>query len=297
VAPLSGYAAACIAVADRLTRGRHRPLGQPATVVSDRYQDVAFFSRVDRLRLSGWLFAAEASTHQAGRQPFNPGSRAAILVHGYNWNRVNEDYGAMDLARDLLSAGYDVLTFDLRSCGLSQGGRFTLGHLEVRDLLGAYDFMVGRGYRPGRMAVIGDSMGAATMLCAAPWLRQVGALVADSCFARLRPLLERSVPASSHLPAFFNPGIFLAGRLFFGLDADLSPLAIVRGLPERAFLFIHGTADDYVAPSNSEKLKEASANPDSRLCLIPGARHVQGYKQDPGAYLEVLLPFLESQLK
>jgi len=199
------------------------------------------------------------------------------------------------LAKHLLAERYDVLLFDLRSCGRSAGDRFTLGTLEPRDLLGAYDFLHGRGYRPARMVVIGDSMGAATVIDAAQDLPDVGALVADSAFARVRPLLDRDLPASSHLPPLFDAGIYAVSGLY-GLDSDLSPIDSVRRLKNRAFLFIHGEADSFIPPSNSKELREASANSHTKLLLVPGAEHVKSFRDQPALYLATLDPFLEQQI-
>ena len=279
------YLGVGVVVADRLTIGTHKPLERQATAVQAKFEDVIFASRADHVALRGWLFRAP-----------NPSGRSAILVHGFRQNRVNLDFDAIGLARHLLNEGYDALLFDLRSCGRSAGERFTLGTLEPRDLLGAYDFMRGRGYQPGRMAIIGDSMGGATVVDAAPDLEAVGALVADSAFARLRPLLDRDLPANSHLPAFFDLGIYLAGGLF-GLDSDLRPIDRVRGLPGRAFLFIHGAGDSFIPVSNATELRQASANEESRLLIVPGADHVKSFRLHPELYLATLDPFLDQQIR
>jgi fermentation-respiration switch protein FrsA (DUF1100 family) len=282
---LLAYLAVGVVVANQLTMGTHRPLERAASAVQPSFEDVSFQSRVDHLTLRGWLYKAEA-----------PSGRSAIIVHGFRQNRVNLDFNAIGLAQHLLSEHYDVLLFDLRSCGESAGQRFTLGTLEPRDLLGAYDFMRERGYPPGRMAIIGDSMGAAIVIDASPELAAVGALVADSAFARLRPLLDRDLPSNSHLPGFFDPGIYLASGMF-GLDADLRPVDRVRAMPARAFLFIHGSADTFVPLANSTELRQASANPESRLLVVPGADHVKSFTANPDLYLSILDPFLDQQIR
>lgn len=274
-----------VVVDDRLTTGTHRALERRATAVQSSFEDVTFRSRVDHLVLRGWLFKAPA-----------PSGRSVIIVHGFKQNRVNLDFDAIGLARHLLGEHYDVLLFDLRSCGESAGQRFTLGTLEPRDLLGAYDFLRLRGYRPSRMVVIGDSMGAATAIDAAPELPDVAALVADSAFARLRPLLDRDLPSNSHLPVLFDFGIYAASGLF-GLDSDLRPVDRIRALPTRAFLFIHGAADTFIPVSNATELRQASSNAESRLLLVPGADHVKSFTVNPELYLATLDPFLDQQIR
>jgi fermentation-respiration switch protein FrsA (DUF1100 family) len=80
------------------------------------------------------------------------------------------------------------------------------------------------------------------------------------------------------------------------MDADLRPVDRVRALPQRAFLFFHGTADDFVFPQQAEELRAASANPHSDLVLVPGAGHVKTYSADPAAYMARVYRFLDEQL-
>ncbi len=281
---IAGYSLGSFGMAYELTLGNHRPLGVPGSVVQTRFDDVAFPSRVDHLTLRGWLYRAPS-----------PAGRSLIVVHGKGQNRVNHDFNAVGLARDFLAHGYDVLLFDLRSCGTSAGDRFTLGNLEPRDLLGAYDFMRRRGYAASRMAILGDSEGAAIVIEAAKDLRQVGALVADNSFASLKPELDAQLPYNTWLPPIFYPGAELAAELW-GFNANLRPVDAVRDLPDRAFLFFHGGADHYVPVSNAYDLRSASANAESQLVIVPKADHVKSFRTDPARYLATLYRFLDRQI-
>ena len=278
------YALVSFAMAYELTLGNHRPLGVSGSVVATPFEEVAFPSRVDHLTIRGWLYRATAST-----------GRSLIVVHGRAQNRVNADFNAVGLAKNVLAHGYDVLLFDLRSCGTSDGDRFTLGNLETRDLLGAYDFMRGRGYAANRMTILGDSEGAATVIEAAKELRPVGALVADNSFAELKPELDAQLPYNTWLPPIFYPGGELAASVF-GFDANLRPVDAVHALPDRAFLFFHGGADHYVPVSNAYELQRASANPQSELVIIPNADHVKSFRTDPTLYLSTLYHFVDEQI-
>jgi pimeloyl-ACP methyl ester carboxylesterase len=279
-----GYGAVSLVMADRLTLGNHRPLGVTGSVVESPFENVAFPSRADDLTLRGWLF-----------QSPSPSGRSVIIVHGFRANRVNPDFNAVGLAKSLLAHGYAVLLFDLRSCGTSDGTRFTLGTLEPRDLLGAYDFMRARHYAAAKMAIIGDSEGAATVIGAAKALAPVGALVADSSFAALKPVLEAQLPSNTSLPSIFYRGGELASELF-GLNSDLSPANDVKALPSRAFLFFHGAADVYVPVVNGMELKQASSNRESELVIVSGAGHVKSFRTNPTLYLSTLYQFLDQQI-
>lgn len=285
VVVLGAYPATSIAAAHLLDRqGTHKPIDYDPHTVGYTYRDVTFWSDADALRLRGWLFRSD-----------HPSGRSLILVHGLRDNRAGDDFP--NIAREMLARGYDVLTFDLRSSGTSDGDHFTLGTQEPRDLVGAYRFMRSQGYRPELMSVLGDSMGGATVIEAAPQLGDVAALVTDSAFAELQPVLESHLHDDvPWLPAFTYPGIETAARLFEGIDPSLAPVDVVRHHPERAFLFIQGTADDFVPFAQGEELAAASQNVATRHDWVPGATHVASYRTDPAAYIAALTAFIDSQI-
>ena len=97
--------------------------------------------------------------------------------------------GLPEIATAFVRRNYAVLTFDLRAHGESGGDHFTLGQLETRDVVGAVRFLQSRGRTC--IGAIGWSLGAATLLNAAPDLPEIQAIVADSAFANLAVLLDR----------------------------------------------------------------------------------------------------------
>jgi len=280
------YAVISIAVAWVLTMGTHSAISIAPASIAAQHDDVSFPSREDHLTLRGWLFHAPASN-----------GRSVIFVHGWQGNRVDTGSGLWQKARDVVAHGYDALLFDLRSCGTSDGSRFTLATDEPRDVLGAYDFMVQRGYAAGRMTILGVSMGASSMIEAAPQLSHVGALISDSAFAELSPLIARELPKRSHLPGFlFDWGISTSARLIFGVDPDLRPVDVVRALPQRAFLFLQATNDDFVPTADSAELYRASGSPGSRIDLLSSDQHVKEYLAHPAAYMAAVYAFIDQQV-
>jgi pimeloyl-ACP methyl ester carboxylesterase len=214
-------------------------------------------------------------------------------VHGWQGDREDVDFVA--LTRRLLPLGYDVLMFDLRGSGLSMGSNQTLAHHEPRDLLGAYDLMVAQGYAPGQMTVLGNSMGAATVIEAAPELPAVGALVADSAFADLFSTMEGGLTRYTLLPGLLAIPAIEVSRVF-GVLPSLSPVDVVRSLPNRAFLFLHASGDPLLKVANADQLFAASSNPASRLDVIAGHEHLDTYSHNPSGYMTVLLAFIDQQL-
>ena len=263
--------------------GSHGSFAVPATAISHHHLDVTFASRVDHARLSGWLFRGD-----------HPSGRSVILVHGWQGDREDVDFVA--LTRQLLPRGYDVLMFDLRGSGLSMGSNQTMGHDETRDLLGADDHMLFLGYAPGQMTVLGNSMGAATVIEAAPELTAVGALVADSAFADLSSAMKGGLTRYTHLPGLLAVPAIEISRAF-GVLPTLSPVNVVRSVPNRAFLFFHSRGVPLLGVANADQLFAASSNRASQLVVMAGHDHMDTYTHNPSAYMTVLLSFIDRQLR
>ncbi|HEX6487650.1 MAG TPA: alpha/beta hydrolase [Candidatus Dormibacteraeota bacterium] len=275
------YAAVTTALAVWLVAGIGRRVASgPASIWPD-HEELEFPSREPRVRLRGWLFRSGSGV----REIF-------VFVSGFAANRVDAGWGTDDLARRLLQRGYDVLLFDNRSRGESGGRVCTYGHREAADLLGAIDHLESLGYQPGQMTICGGSLGGVIVMLAAPDLPHVGSLVCDSAFADMRMLIDRSRSRHPVAARVVGPGIAAAQRLLFGINHDVRPIDRVAALPDRPFLFIHGTDDAIVPIDHAHLLAEASPNPATRLWIVPGAGHLMAYRDDPDGYLNVLLDFV-----
>src|SRR5918911_5308240 len=113
------------------TAERHLAEGTPADL-GLAYEPVTFASPLDGIELRGWYLPAG-------------GQRAVIFIHGIHGNRWDTFHHIDDLMARHVRAGYDVLTFDMRAHGESEGDRFTLGSKERYDVRSAVDFVTQRG--------------------------------------------------------------------------------------------------------------------------------------------------------
>ena len=96
----------------------------------------------------------------------------------------------MDLAHRLFEEGYNLLLFDLRGHGSSEGDQISGGYFERWDVLGAYDYLVEeRGVTAGKVGLMGYSMGGVTSILAAVEEPGIAAIVADSPFAAATDLI------------------------------------------------------------------------------------------------------------
>ena len=286
VALLGGgaYLSLSFVIAERFTHAVRYPVGRAPMVAASVYEDVAFRTG-DGLTLRGWYFPTQSD-------------RAAIIVHGKDSNRIGGEHRMIEkLADFLVTSGYSVLIFDLRGNGDSDGDRFSLGYLERRDVAAAIDHLIGRGFREDRIALVGISMGAGTVLQSLVLHPNVGAVVADSSYVDARTIVTEDLETLAGVPSWFTPGVLLMSNLAFGLDGEqVRPIEVVRAHPERAFLFIHCGGDKLIAPHHAYELRAVSANPASDLWMAAVCQHSWAFNTYPTAYEARLSAFLESQI-
>ena len=154
--------------------------------------------------------------------------------------------------------------------------------------------------RPHHLLGWGVSMGAATLLFAAAQEPAIGAIVADSAYADLLPVLEKQLPPQSGLPAFFTPGILEAAQALYGIDySAVRPVDVVARVAPRPVFFIQGANDTYVPTSAlSDLVLAASAAPGARVqsWLVPGASHAQSFHVAGAAYVTRVVAFYRAAL-
>ncbi|SFG12118.1 Alpha/beta hydrolase family protein [Desulfotomaculum arcticum] len=259
----------------------HPPRHQIARTPASKgliYHDVTFPSRVDNLEIKGWLIPSPKS------------DRTVIIAHGYRNNRLQDDVPALSLAGGLVQAGYNVLMFDFRNCGESPGDITSWGLYEVRDLLGAIDFIRKQKDISHRIALFGFSMGASTSILAGAREPAVDAVIADSPFADLKKhLSNKTYPLGFVLLPEFS--------LITGLDpGKVSPINALPLLSPKPLMLIHGDADRIVPVSNSRELSRAYGD-NAILWIVPGAGHLKAYEKAGPAYLAKVINFLNASLK
>lgn len=249
-------------------------------------EDVEFPSRRGDVQLSGWYL------------PGNDAFPHLIFVHGNGSVRSGDD--AVDLASRLVKRGYNILMFDLRGHGSSEGGQVSGGYFERWDVWGAYDYLVGqRGVQPG-IGLVGFSMGAAASVMAAADEPGIRAVVADSPYAAATDLIAHEAARSTPFPEWvmpvFIPTAKLMARGIYGIGiGSLRPEeAVARlGYP---ILVIHGDADERIQWQQGERVA-AAAPEGTEFWLVPGVGHVDAFKSHPEEYTERVVEYLEAAFR
>ena len=273
---ISGYAASS------LTKFERVPIGSNPVDFGLEYVNVSFPSR-DGLTLRGWWLEG------------GDDSPIIVVVHGSGGNRADPAERMLGIARDLVSYGYNVLMFDMRGHGESEGEHISAGLYENNDLLGAIDYIRDRGTE-NKIGVLGFSMGAAVCLMAAPESEEMDAVVADSAYADIVSIIESEFAERSDLPRFFIPIILFMTRTIY--DIDFTAIKLEEAVKEMSapVFIIHGGQDEMVPVQHAYRLKEASQNPDSRLWIVPEALHANSYLVRPTEYKEQVISFFDEAL-
>lgn len=265
--------------------GDHAQYDDTPAIFGLEYQDVRFSARGDDMQIAAWYI------------PNNESTRAVILVHGRNASKQNAISGKIvELGAALHEAGFSVMMIDLRGHGESEGERYSFGVYERRDVLGAVDFLLSKGFSSGNIGVLGISMGGGTAIGAASEEPAIGALVLDSTFADLNPLIEEQWENESGLPKFFLPGVFLMNGLIYGYDLTaIQPSEEIVLFAPRPILIIHCTTDEIVGMWHPKTLIEAV--PYAETSYFDACNHAEIYRDYPNEYKALVIPFFNDNLE
>lgn len=280
----AAYLAVSALVGHRFTRALRRDPLQNREFAGAEPDRIRFTPRGEHLSLAGWYFAQR------------PRSRAVVLVHGKDGCRGAELRSSTRLLVDRLrSRGCSVLLIDLRGHGESGTARLTYGINERRDVLGAVDWLLARGYEPGRIGVLGASMGGASAIGAAREEQAIGAVVTDSTYADFNEMIEAKFRDLSGLPRFFLPGGKLFARALTGQPLETSrPLEHARELRTRLpMLFIHSQSDPFVPVEHAHRLAAVSGG---QLWVTEGQRHLASFASNPDEYTRQVAEFFDRSL-
>lgn len=204
----------------------------------------------DELTLRGWVFEPEGAPRGL-----------VVLVHGKD---INRQHFSGEAAR-FTKRGYQVLAFDQRAHGASEGTRTTFGFHEVDDLKRGIDLLGAT-----RVVLIGESLGAAVALQTAARDSRVVGVVAGASFSDL------STIAAEHRPFFFNDATFAEATKLAESEsgfhvADISPARDAANI-SAPVLLLHGTRDTFIDPAHSKRILANVKN--GSVVWLDGVGHI-----------------------
>jgi fermentation-respiration switch protein FrsA (DUF1100 family) len=240
--------------------------GSPASA-GLAHEEVRFVS-MDGTRLSGWLIAAQGV----------PDKRAAkgTVIH-FHGNAQNMS-AHWEYAGWLARRGFNVFVFDYRGYGLSEGSPGPRGVYE--DSVAAIRYVRSRAdLDPGRLLVFGQSLGGTQAIAAVGSGEREGvrAVAIEATFLSYSSIASEKVTG--------------AGLL---MNDQYSAERYIGALAPLPLLLIHGTADEVIPASHSERLYALAREPKA-LVTVPGGGHIESMGPRFGdAYRDRLVAFFEA---
>ena len=196
-----------------------------------------------------------------------PSDKYVIISHGFKSNR----YGAVKYVDSYIDLGFNCIIYDMRDHGENAKATVSLGQFESEDLYKLIEDTYNR-YGNIKLGLHGESMGAATSLTVLAKKPKVDFVVADCGFSNLYDLIYKAYDLAK--TPFVLPSVNTVMKLRYGYDMKkTSPKDALVG-NEVPVCFIHGEADTFILPDNSQVNKAATAGY-SELHLVPNAAHAQ----------------------
>lgn len=266
-----------------------RAVRQPVSAAPPPFVETHFASEVGAgsrpVRLRAWLLRAASQAPLA--RP------TAVVVHG-----IGDSLESLTgVATRLAARGHDVLLIDLRGHGGSDDALVTLGAHESGDVRAALRWAHAHGLGYDGFVLLGNSMGAVSVLLAASDRTDVRAVIAEAPFDSYRDTVAHHARLFYGLPRWtpFARLAIAAAEWRAGFDADgVDAVAAAARVPAPLLLIVDG-GDARMPESVVRRVFDAheAAQPGrTTLWVAPGAPHC-GASLD-ASYWPRLFAFLDA---
>ena len=228
-----------------------------------RYEKVSFKTR-DGLELKGWFIPSQTGD-----------KRTLLMCHGWGDNKgelLKQTYFLNE------NAGFDLLYFDFRSHGESEGEITTIGGMETIDFDAAVTWL--RSAKPelaDRIGVFGLSMGAAVTVAALPNHPDLRCAVVESPYSDYRGVINRWAWNHMRIPPFplVNITMWILRRRVGNPKVDsFNPVEAAGRIAPRPLFVIGGEKDNLMPEDDVRRVFDAAREP-KQLWIVPGAYHAK----------------------
>ena len=252
-----------------------------------RYQDIEVVAD-DGVKLRGWFIDVG-------------GEDTIIAIHGYTSSRWDETY-MKPVIHILARNGFNVLAFDFRAHGESEGEYTTLGVRELRDYRRIISWL--RNNYPDKakkIGVIGYSMGGAVAIMLAATEDRIDAVVADSPYMDIiasgkRWIKRMKQPMRSLLLAVYPLIVSFASRIA-GINTDELRIINYADKVKKPLLIIAGRRDDLVSINEINSFfQRAKAHGKPVELWITDSPHVRTIVDEPEEYKKRIVSFFRRWL-
>ncbi len=240
----------------------------------------------DNLKLNAMYIINPNATTIDGR------TKVVIVSHGHICNLIH----SIKYAIPFYNMGYNVVIYDQRYFGKSEGNYCTLGINETRDLCSVIDKTREVFGDNCYIALHGESMGAATVVNTLQFQQDnIAFAIADCGYSKATSQYAECTWNEGHFPTY--PAFWFCRLMLhnsYGIDMrDFNP---VKSLPNvnTPICFIHGKLDKLVLPHHSIDMYNACGNKQySRLHLIDNAVHARSHLLDKVAYNKLITEYIQ----
>jgi pimeloyl-ACP methyl ester carboxylesterase len=206
--------------------------------------------RGDGVVLKGWWFHASA-----------PRKGTVVYLHGVGDNRGS----SVGIAAHFVARGFDVIAYDSRAHGESEGDACTYGFYERKDVSRVLDKVEGKP-----IILLGTSLGAAVALQTAAEDQRVAGVIAVAAFSDLRTVASERAPFFASKGNIEDALRIAEEQAHFRVD-DVSPVAAAARIHVPTTI-IHGDHDVETPAEHSKRIFAALHEP-KRLLLVPNRGH------------------------
>jgi len=245
----------------------HPPAMSPMWIFPEqfglRYERFSFKTR-DGIELRGWFIPSTTGE-----------TRTLMMCHGWGDNKgelLKQTYFLNE------NGGFNLMYFDFRSHGESDGEITTIGGLETIDFDAAVDWL--RTNKPDHaksVGVFGVSMGAAVAVASMPKHGFLKCAAVESPFSDYRTVIKRW--GWNHMKVPYYPLIAITLMILRhrvkdpAIDA-FNPVESAPKISPRPLFVIGGENDRLMTPEDVTKVFAAAREP-KQLWIVPGAWHAK----------------------
>lgn len=244
------------------------------------YEDVEFKTE-DGLTLSGWWID-------------NGSNKTVIPLHGYSVSRWDDTY-MKETIRFFLKEGYNVLTFDFRAHGRSEGNYITENKAVIDTKASVRWLRNNYTRKVKKIAIVGFSMGATSMIRILSEINEICCGVADSPPIYADKTGARGLKYFVNLPEWLYPFVkpFI---VLFGRSKPVYMLAYADKV-KKPLLLIAGEKDPLVKVEEVKDFYEQNKKINKNLELwITDAAHVRALKFYPKEWKEKVGEFIRKYI-
>ncbi len=217
----------------------------------------------------------------------NHSDKTLIFAHGY----TSSHHGAYKYLTPYLENNFNILMFDQRAHGHSEGKNPTLGYKEHKDFIKWIEFINAKTPNLKVLGCHGESMGAATVLLAGHH-ESLAFVISDCGFSTFKKQVEYHLWHFNKIPKFMVYPTSLLSRILWGAPIlPVRPMDNVKSI-KAPLLVIHGNQDTYVPIDHFYDIKAQLQKKDS-FYVAEGAKHAESYRSNREKYDEVVRAFLK----